>query len=79
MKLTVAGYCIIIQGCQYFNPPWVAEPKTQLCCVYACACLCVSVSVSERVCVYTFIIAFGDADSVVPEVVWKMKNAFDIL
>lgn len=32
MKLTVAGCCIIIQGCQYFNPPWVAEPNTQLCC-----------------------------------------------
>lgn len=34
VKLTVAGYCIIIQGCQYFNPPWVAKPKTQLCTVH---------------------------------------------
>lgn len=39
MKLTVAGYCIIIQGCQYFSPPPVAEPKAQLWCrVWACIC-----------------------------------------
>lgn len=45
MKLTVAGYCIIIQGCQYFSPPRVAKPNALLWCrVWACICKLLNLS-----------------------------------